>query len=54
MSCPDCARDADHCHGTLVLNIEGSPECTDGNCVDVGRDRHDLVVVVVVGGGGGE
>jgi hypothetical protein len=46
MSCPDCTGDADHCHGTLVLNAQVPPECTDENCVDTSRDRHDLVVVV--------
>jgi len=47
MSCPDCARDAEHCHGTLVLLAESVVECTDPDCRDVARERHDLVVVAV-------
>lgn len=46
MSCPDCAGDADHCHGTLVLRADGSVECTEHDCVQAGGERHDLVVLV--------
>ena len=47
MSCPDCVRDVEHCHGTLVLVAEAVVECTEPDCRDTGRDRHDLVVVTV-------
>jgi hypothetical protein len=47
MSCPDCAREVDHCHGTLVVRTDGMVECcTDDGCVEVGRERHDLLIVV--------
>ena len=50
MSCPDCARDAEHCHGTLVLVTEILVECTDPDCRDTARERHDLVVVAAADG----
>jgi hypothetical protein len=47
MSCPECERDVEHCHGTLVLVAEAVVECTEPGCRDLGRDRHDLVVLAV-------
>jgi len=44
MSCPDCVRDLDHCHGSLVLLPDGTVECCDPECHDTGADRHDLLV----------
>jgi serine phosphatase RsbU (regulator of sigma subunit) len=44
MTCPDCAAELDHCHGVLVLHSDGIVECTDPDCVDLGRDRHALGV----------
>ena len=44
MSCPDCAHDTDHCHGTLVRHPDGSVECTDRDCVETGHERHGLAL----------
>jgi hypothetical protein len=44
VTCPDCSHDADHCHGTLVLAADGTLDCTDAECVDAGRERHELLV----------
>jgi hypothetical protein len=44
MTCPDCAREIDHCHGTLVVHADGTVACTDVGCVRLGRERHELVV----------
>jgi hypothetical protein len=50
MTCPDCARDAEHCHGTLVRLADGTLECTDQSCLDTGRERHELVVPALPAG----
>jgi hypothetical protein len=44
MTCPECIEDLDHCHGALVLHGDGTVECVDPECYDLGRDRHALVV----------
>jgi len=44
VSCLDCARDLDHCHGAFVRHADGTVECTDPACVDTGHERHGLVV----------
>ena len=31
-SCPDCGPDLDHCHGTLVVHLDRTRECTDPAC----------------------
>jgi hypothetical protein len=46
VTCPDCARLLDHCHGTLVLHPDGTLECTNPACVDAWHERHDLIVEV--------
>lgn len=46
--CPDCHAEADHCHGTLVRHADGTVECTDPTCDELGVGRHDLVVVCAV------
>jgi hypothetical protein len=44
VGCPDCARQAEHCHGTLVRHADGTVECTDPTCRAGGAERHELVV----------
>lgn len=44
-TCPACASELDHCHGTLVLHISGDVECTDRDCAELVRSRHGVVVV---------
>jgi hypothetical protein len=46
VTCADCTHDAEHCHGTLVLHPDGTVECTDLVCTELGRERHDLVLVL--------
>jgi hypothetical protein len=43
-ACVRCARDLDHCHGTLVVHTAGDVECTEPACFDVDRVRHAFVV----------
>jgi hypothetical protein len=43
-ACAQCARDLDHCHGTLVVHIDGDVECTEPGCFDVDRVRHAFAV----------
>ncbi|HEX3788474.1 MAG TPA: hypothetical protein VHW44_11480 [Pseudonocardiaceae bacterium] len=52
MSCPECVRELDHCHGTLLIHLDDQVECTDGDCTDLDQVRHVLVVScdLVVGG----
>jgi hypothetical protein len=47
-ACPYCAAQADHCHGTLVRHADGTVECTDVTCLELGDERHGLVVVCEV------
>ena len=42
MTCPDCSRDLDHCHGALVRLPDGTLACSDPECRDTGADRHAL------------
>jgi len=44
MECPSCARDLDHCHGTLVLHVDALVECTEPDCTDTDLVRHSLTV----------
>lgn len=46
MTCPDCVQEADHCHGTLIRQVDGTLECTEVGCVDTGRERHEPVVLL--------
>lgn len=42
--CVACGIDLDHCHGTLVVHVDGGTECTDPACDDVDQVRHGLLV----------
>ncbi|WP_134712344.1 hypothetical protein [Saccharomonospora xinjiangensis] len=44
MRCMSCRTGLDHCHGTVVLHIDGDAECTDAECTDVQLLRHTLVI----------
>lgn len=44
MECAACAQDLDHCHGSLVVHLDGVEECTEPDCVDLDQVRHTLVV----------
>jgi hypothetical protein len=51
-SCPDCGLGADHCHGTLVVHIDRTVECTDAACELADLLRHLFIVecIDVLGG----
>lgn len=42
--CVRCERDLDHCHGTLVVHLDGRVDCTEPDCVDADSARHPLVI----------
>ncbi len=42
--CMRCERDLDHCHGTLVVHVDGGSDCTEPGCDDLDGVRHTLVV----------
>ncbi|EHR59239.1 hypothetical protein [Saccharomonospora cyanea] len=44
MSCVSCRTGLDHCHGTVVLHVDGGADCTDPGCADVQLLRHTLVI----------
>lgn len=44
MECATCAENLDHCHGTLVLHVDGFEECTEPGCTDLIELRHTLVI----------
>ncbi|MGH3724702.1 MAG: hypothetical protein ACRDUS_11345 [Mycobacterium sp.] len=43
-ACRDCARDIDHCHGTLVMHSYRHAECTALDCDGPYLLRHSLVI----------
>ncbi|HJV15265.1 MAG TPA: hypothetical protein VJ625_15355 [Propionibacteriaceae bacterium] len=59
-SCPDCGLNVDpdinpyidHCHGTLVVHLDRSLECTDAACQLPELLRHKFVIdcMAVLGG----
>ncbi|MGH3099119.1 MAG: hypothetical protein ACRDMV_24300 [Streptosporangiales bacterium] len=51
VECLECGRAWDHCHGTLVVHVDGSAECSDLACVAV-EDAHTytLACVELLGG----
>jgi hypothetical protein len=42
--CRTCAGGLDHCHGTLVVHVDGALECTEPYCEDTDQVRHGLVI----------
>lgn len=42
--CVRCSHDLDHCHGTLVVHVDGGVDCTEPDCFDTDVVRHVLVV----------
>jgi hypothetical protein len=42
--CLDCERELDHCHGTLVVHLDGVVECTDAHCLEMHVALHELVL----------
>lgn len=42
--CTKCVGELDHCHGTLVVHLDGLVDCTDAGCADVDQLRHALVI----------
>lgn len=42
--CGGCDTGVDHCHGTLIVHVDWSAECTEPDCVDIDRARHTFVV----------
>jgi hypothetical protein len=52
MACLTCTTGIDHCHGTLIVHLDGLAECTEGGCTGLDRDRHDLTVACAEVSGG--
>lgn len=42
--CPDCGLDLDHCHGTLVIHLDRTRECTDPACELPDLLMHSFVI----------
>lgn len=38
------ADELDRCRGSLVLHASGAVECTDRDCADLARARHEFAV----------
>ena len=45
MICSGCRDDLDHCHGVLVVHVDGLAECSEPGCLDLDRVRHSYLVV---------
>lgn len=49
--CLECGRDWDHCHGALVVHLDGSFECSELVCVAAeSAHSYSLSCVELVGG----
>ncbi|MBA0047446.1 hypothetical protein [Mycobacterium sp. NPDC050853] len=44
VACRDCARDIDHCHGTLIVHPYRHADCTAFDCDGPHLLRHSLVI----------
>ncbi|RSM82088.1 hypothetical protein DL991_06325 [Amycolatopsis sp. WAC 01375] len=45
MECAFCSGGLDHCHGTLVVHLDGGfTECGEDGCVDHDFARHTLTI----------
>ncbi len=44
MTCVSCRTGLDHCHGTVLVHVDGGLECTEPDCVDAVLLRHTLVI----------
>ena len=44
MTCVSCRTGLDHCHGTVLVHVDGGVECTEPDCVDAVLLRHTLVI----------
>lgn len=42
--CAECLLGFDHCHGTLLVHVDGRVECTEAECADIDHVRHELVL----------
>lgn len=54
MKCVSCDGDLDHCHGTLIVHLDGLVECTETGCGSLDELRHTLIVECRVVDGGCE
>lgn len=57
MECISCQTGSDHCHGTLIVHVDGmfgrnKIECTQEDCVDRLLARHGFIVDCVDLAGG--
>lgn len=43
-----CGRDVRHCHGTHVVHLDGTEECTEPGCDVPGEGHVHLVTCLVV------
>lgn len=49
--CLECGREWEHCHGTLVVHVDGSAECSEITCVAAeGAHIYTLSCVELLGG----
>ncbi len=45
MECVFCSGGLDHCHGNLVVHLDGGfAECDEPGCVDLDFARHTLTI----------
>jgi hypothetical protein len=45
MVCAVCGSGVGHCHGTLVVHVDGGfAECTDEQCTDLDQPRHASII----------
>jgi hypothetical protein len=52
--CSLCDQGIEHCHGTLVLHVDSSVECTDPLCEDLVVETHELLLECHQAGNGCE
>lgn len=42
-TCTSCAREQEHCHDTLVVHVDGTIECSGGDCTVVVEVHEHLI-----------
>jgi hypothetical protein len=43
--CTDCDEDLEHCHGTVVVHLDGSTECLEEPECSLRAEAHHFVLV---------
>jgi hypothetical protein len=43
-ACAECGQDLEHCHGTAIMHLDGTADCTDDPGCRLAGDQHLFVI----------